>query len=143
MVPINYLAVLVSTALMMILGGLWYGPIFGKQWIGLMGFDPKKVAEMQAVGMSGMWKNYSMMALGALIMSFILAHAVIFANAYLGTSGIEGGLMTGFMSWIGFIAPVTLGTVLWEGKPWKLWVINTLYYLVGLLIVGALLSVWM
>ena len=143
MVPINYLAVIVGAAIMMVFGGLWYGPIFGKPWIALMGFDPQKVADMQKQGMSAMWKSYSLMALGALIMSYILAHAVIFGNAYLGTSGIYGGLMTGFMSWVGFVVPVSLGTVLWENKPWKLWFINSGYYFVGLLIVGALLSVWM
>jgi len=142
MVPVNYLAVIVSAALMMVLGGLWYGPILGKPWMTLMGFDPQKVADMQSKGMSGMWKNYAIMALGALVMSFVLAHAVIFANAYLGMAGVQGGLTTGFMSWIGFVAPVSVGTVLWEGKPWKLWFINTGYYFVGLLIIGALLSVW-
>jgi hypothetical protein len=142
MVPINYLAVLASTVIMMVLGGLWYGPIFGRPWIALMGFDPQKVAQMQAKGASAMWKSYALMALGALIMSFVLAHAVIFANAYLGTSGISGGLMVGFLNWLGFIAPVSLGTVLWEGKSWKLWFLNTGYYLVGLLIIGVLLSVW-
>ena len=142
MVPVNYLAVVVSAVLMMVLGGLWYGPLFGKQWIALVGFDAQKVADMQAKGMGAMWKSYAFMALGALVMSFVLAHSIIFANAYLGTSGIAGGLQGGFWNWLGFMVPVSLGIVLWEGKSWKLWALNAGYYLVGLLIIGTLLSIW-
>lgn len=142
MVPIDYLAVLASAIFMMVLGGLWYGPLFGKKWVALMGFDQQKVADMQAKGMGAMWKSYAFMALGSLIMSFVLAHSIIFANSYLGTSGVAGGLQGGFWTWLGFVAPVTLGTVLWEGKSWTLWALNVGYYLVGLLAIGALLSVW-
>ena len=142
MVPINYLAVLASTVFMMFLGGLWYGPLFGKQWIALMGFDPQKVADMQAKGMGAMWKSYALMALGALVMSFVLAHSVIFGAAYLNQSGMSVGLQAGFWSWAGFIAPATMGMVLWEGKSWKLWFINAGYYLVGLLVVGVILALW-
>ena len=142
MVPINYLAVLASAVVMMVLGGLWYGPLFGKKWIALMGFDQHKVADMRAKGMEAMWKSYAMMALGSLVMSFVLAHALVFAGTYLNVSDVSAGLQAAFWNWLGFIVPVTLGTVLWEGKPWTLWVLNAGYYLVGLLAIGVLLSVW-
>ncbi len=143
MVPVNYLAVLASAVFMMVLGGLWYGPLFGKKWIALMGFDQQKVADMQAQGMGAMWKSYALMALGALIMSYVLAHGLIFGNAYLGTSGVSGGLQGAFWYWLGFVVPVSMGSVLWEGKSWTLWTINAGYYLVGMLIIGSILSVWM
>ena len=141
-VPINYLAVLASGVAAMILGSLWYGPLFGKQWIALMGFDQQKVAEMQAKGMQAMWKNYALMFVGALIMAYVLAHGLVFGNAYLGTGGISGGLQGAFWYWLGFIAPVTLGVVLWDGKPWKLWFLNAGYYLVLLLVMSIILSLW-
>ena len=143
MVPINYLAVLASTVLMMVLGSLWYGPLFGKKWIELMKFDPTKVADMQAKGASAMWKSYALMGLGALVMSFVLANSVSFTSAVLGVTGVMAGLHAGFWSWLGFIAPATMGMVLWEGKPWTLWFIVSGYYLVGLLLIGSLLAVWM
>ncbi len=142
MVPINYLAVLVSTLVMMVLGALWYGPLFGKQWIALMGFDPEKVREAQEAGMKSMWRSYALMALGALCMSFVLSHTLIFASTYLHSEGIAAGIQVGFWTWLGFIAPVTLGSVIWEGKPWTLWAINAGYYLTGLLAIGVLLALW-
>ena len=139
MVPINYLAVLASTVIMMALGFLWYGPIFGKQWMVLMGFTTESIEAAKAKGMT---KSFALMALGALFMSFVLAHSLIFASAYLNISGIGAGLQAGFWSWLGFIVPVSLGSVLWDGKPWKLWFINAGYYLVGLLLIGTLLALW-
>jgi hypothetical protein len=75
-------------------------------------------------------------------MAYVLSHSIVFANFYLGTSGIYGGLMAGFWNWLGFVAPVTLGSVLWEGKSWKLWCFNNSYYLVMLLVMGVILSLW-
>ena len=139
MVPVKYFAVIASAVVMMILGGLWYGPIFGKQWASLMGWSDE---HMKAQIAKGMAKNYTIMALGALVMSFVLAHAVIFASAYLHVTGVSAGLQAGFWNWLGFVVPVSLGSVLWDGKPWKLWLINAGYWLVGLLLIGVLLAVW-
>ncbi|NJN52279.1 MAG: DUF1761 domain-containing protein [Gammaproteobacteria bacterium] len=30
---LNWIAIVVSTALAFVLGGLWYGPLFGKAWL--------------------------------------------------------------------------------------------------------------
>ena len=139
MVPINYWAVLVNVVLAMILGFLWYGPLFGKKWARLMGWSDEqsaaKMKESQAM-------NYALTALGSLLLSFVLSHNLIFASAFLGSSGIPAGLMTGFWNWIGFVAPVTLGSVLWDGKPWMLWIINNAYWLAMMLLMGVVLALW-
>jgi hypothetical protein len=139
MVPVNYLAVLVAGILAMVIGFLWYGPLFGKTWAAMMGFNETSMADAKAKGMT---KTYVINFIAALIMAYVLAHSLIFASAYTSTSGVSAGLMVGFWSWIGFIVPVTLGSVLWDGKPWKLWAINAGYYLVLLLVMGVLLAVW-
>jgi hypothetical protein len=143
MVPVNYWAVLVAAVLSMVLGSLWYGPLFGKTWIRLMGWSKSDV-EKGRKEMNGakMAKQYGIQAVGSLFMAFVLAHALVFAKAYLHEEGISAGLQTGFWNWLGFIAPVTLTSVLWEGKPWKLWLINNSYNLVTLMAMGVLLSLW-
>ncbi len=42
-VVINYWAVIVVAIINTVLGFLWFGPIFGKMWISLMGFTPEQV----------------------------------------------------------------------------------------------------
>lgn len=139
MVPVNYLAVLVAALANMVLGWLWYGPIFGKAWVSMMGFTPEKMEELKKKGMAA---PYVIMLVGSIVMSFVLANALIFAETYLKVSGVTAGIQAGFWNWIGFIAPVTMGVVLWEGKPWKLWLLNVSYYLVGLVMMGVILALW-
>ncbi|OHA21318.1 MAG: hypothetical protein A2849_03215 [Candidatus Taylorbacteria bacterium RIFCSPHIGHO2_01_FULL_51_15] len=138
-IPINYLAVLVCGVASMVLGSLWYGPLFGKQWIALSGMTPEQMEQGKKKGMA---KLYALSFLGSLLMAYVLAHSLIFASSYFETSGISAGLMAGFWSWLGFVAPVTLGSVLWDGKPWRLWILNNGYQLLLLLIMGAILALW-
>lgn len=138
-VPINYWAVLVSAIASMVLGFLWYGPVFGKMWINLSGHTPQN---SDAAKKKAMTTGYVLGFIGALVMAYVLAHALVFAEAYLKASGVSAGLMAGFWNWLGFIAPVTLGMVLWDGKPWKLWILNNGYHLLNLLIMGVILALW-
>ncbi len=139
MVPINYFAVIINVVIAMGVGFAWYGPLFGKEWARLMGWhDEATIRKMQ----EGAGSSYALSALGALVMSFVLAHSIIFASTYLGTPGVFGGIQGAFWSWLGFIAPATLGTVLWDKKPWKLWVLNNGYWLVVLLLMGIVLGAW-
>jgi hypothetical protein len=134
-VPVNYFAVVASAIAAMVLGYLWFGPLFGKQWAHMSGVSMER---MQKGGMS----SYLIMFAGALLMAFVMSHSLIFASSYLGEVGISAGLMSGFWNWLGFVAPVSLGIVLWESKPWKLWAINAGYYLVVLCVMGIILSLW-
>lgn len=139
MVPVNYLAVVVSAVAAMVLGFLWYGPVFGKMWAKEMGWTPEA---MEAAKKKSMTKQYALQALGALVMAFVLSHALVFASTYLHESGISAGLQTGFWNWLGFVVPVTLTAVLWDGKSWKLWGLNAGYYLVTLCVMGVILALW-
>lgn len=138
-VPINYLAVLVAAISSMVVGSVWYGPLFGKQWMMLSGMTGEK---MKAAKAKGMGKSYGLMFVGSLVMAYVLAHSLVFASTYLDASGASAGVMTGFWNWLGFVAPVTLGTVLWDGKPWKLWVLNNAHYLISLVVMGVILAMW-
>ena len=86
----------------------------------------------------GMAARYLINFIGALVMAYILAHIVKFAGAM----DLWGGLQVGLWIWLGFIATVALGSILWEGKSVRLYLINVLYYLVQLSAMGAILAVW-
>ena len=134
-VSINYLAVLAAAVASMVIGFLWYGPLFGRQYMALMNFDKKKMQEMKKKGMG---KTYALAFLTSLIMGYVLAHFVNYVQA----STIADGAVLGFWIWIGFFATTQLGVVLWEGKPVKLYAIKTLNELVTLAVMAAILAVW-
>jgi hypothetical protein len=136
-VDINYLAVLVAAIAAMAIGFLWYGPLFGKEWARLMGFgklSKKELENMKAKGKKAMPFQFA----ASLIMSYILAHFVDYTQA----ATFMDGAVAGTWLWLGFIATVQIGSVLWEGKPVKLYAINTLHYLVALIVMGGILAVW-
>ena len=54
---INYWAVLVCAVLAMALGFLWYGPLFGKKWMNIVGVGPADLAARQKM-MQNVWKLY-------------------------------------------------------------------------------------
>ena len=129
----------------MVLGWLWFGPLFGKQWMATMGWTPERMAAMRndPAMKNKMMRGYALMAVGALLMAFVLSHSIVFAGSYMAVSGISAGLQAALWSVVGFIAPVLLGAVLWENKPWKWWFIMVGYYLADLLVMGVILGMWM
>ena len=135
-VNINYLAVLVAAVAAHILGFLWYGPLFGKQWMAMMGMDKKKMQEAKKKGMGA--QTWIVMIVGTLLTSFVLAHFVKYLNA----ETIADALELAFWTWLRFFGAVMLGTVIWEGRPWKLYFLNTAYWLVNLCIMASILTLW-
>ena len=135
-ITINYLAVLVAAITSMIVGYLWYGPLFGRQWRHLMGMTK------EAMSQKSMTQTYTIMFISVLVMAGVLAHNLVFGSAFLNLSGVTAGIQVGFWNWLGFVVPVSLGTVLWDKKPWKLWFINAGYYLVVMVKMGIILALW-
>ena len=140
METVNYLAVLVAGVASMVVGFLWYGVFFKKQWMEMMGITTESMAGMKMSANMA----YLIQFVASLVMACVLARLINWGLIYYPeVSALKVGIYVGFWAWLGFVAPVTLGVVLWENKPWKLWFINASHYLVGLLVMGAVLSFWM
>jgi hypothetical protein len=133
MMDVNWLAILAAGIINMIVGSLWYSPLlFLKPWMATL---PKKDKENKNVNMG---KIYGIMFVGALVMAYVMAMFTKVSN----TTMIDTGALLGFWIWLGFVVPVQLGGVLFEERPWKWFAITAGYYLVVLILIGALLSVW-
>jgi hypothetical protein len=129
---INYLAVLVAAILSMVIGAVWYSPgVLGKQWMKLVG---KKQKDLQ----KGANTAYAVATIGFLLLAYVLAHFV----DYTGATTVASGLQVGYWVWLGFVAPTAAISTAFSQKPRQLWLIDVGYYLVALLVSGALLAVW-
>jgi hypothetical protein len=131
-VHVNFLAVFAAALANYFIATIWYAVLFSGVWKKLTG-----ISEMKPMPV-----NIALVFIGSLVMSFILGHSIVFGNTYTHMSGVAGGMMGGFFSWLGFIAPVTLTNVLYEKRPWKLWLLDNAFWLVSLLVMGTILSVW-
>jgi hypothetical protein len=132
-IHVNYLAIFVAAIANYLIATIWYAVIFGKVWQKLTGITDMKPAPV----------NILLVLAGSFILSFVLYHSIVFGNSFLKMSGIAGGLMGGFFGWLGYIAPVTLSTKLYEKKPWGLWLLDNGFWLISLLIMGSILSFWL
>ena len=129
---VNLIAVLGAAVAAMVIGSLWYGPLFGRHWMRLMGFSKK---DMQNAKQKGIGKLYLINFLAGIVTAYVLAVLVEGAT-------ISAALMTGFWIWLGFFAAVMVGTILWEGKPLSLYFLNVFYWLVNVEAMAVILSIW-
>ncbi len=139
-VEINYLAVLLSTLASVVLGFLWFGPLFGKQWMRLAGLQMP--GEITKAMKRSMMQSYAIVAISSFVMAAVLAHILFYVTEFSDVTGVDTGITTALWAWLGFVVPATLGSVLWEGRAWKYWFITAGFWLVALVIDGAILAVW-
>ncbi len=130
---VNYIAILVVGVISFLLGAFWYSPkLFAKQWMNAIG----KTEEELKSGASAM--TYVITFVVWIIATYVLA---VFVH-YSGASTFGYGMLAGFLCWFGFFASLSLIMSLFEQKPKQLWLINTSYILVALLISGGILAIW-
>ncbi|MEK6858895.1 MAG: DUF1761 domain-containing protein [Nanoarchaeota archaeon] len=132
---VSILPVIVAAIVSFMAGWFWYSSVlFGGVW----------AREMKR-SKAGASKNNSMVVsmIVGLIAQIVMAWMLAFLVSLSGAIGVLGGISMGFWVWLGFVATITLGSVLWEGKSITLFLINATHWLVALLIQGAIIGYWM
>ena len=113
------LAAVAAAVASMILGGLWYGPLFGKIWMRFMGWNPSDTALMKKMKKK-MVGGYIGMFASNLVMAVALFFIILFTQAF----SYPIAIMIAGIIWLGFQVPITMGDQLWGGKPWGLFWMN-------------------
>lgn len=131
-VTINYVAILVTVIVNMILGALWYSPVlFANAWMKEIG---KKMDDLKGGASTG----YIIAVVADIVMAYVMAHFV----KYAGATTAAAGAMTGFWLWLGFVAAVMAMSYVFEGRSAKLFWINAGLNLVTFVVTGTILAVW-
>jgi len=129
---LNIWAILAGAIAYMIIGMIWYSPsVFGRRWARLTGL---KKSQLKST-----WASYFIAMLAALVTSFVMAK---FIDWFQIDSARQGAIM-GIWIWAGFVATVLINTVLWEKKKFSLYLINSMHYLLSLVVMGAILAKWL
>ena len=128
----NHWAILVSAIIQWLLGALWYSPpLFAKPWMAALKIQKGSNSKGMVAGMISSF-------IGSLLLSLMLAHVVLWS----GSTTYACGALIGFILWLGFIAAPQFPQGIYEGRPFRLFAINTGYWLVAMLVTGGLLAVW-
>lgn len=140
MLQLNFWAILLCAILAMVLGFVWYGPLFGKKWMAVMNAEKMSEAEKKKM-MKDSWKLYSIQFLLTLFELYVLAW-------YVGTlSGMSSGIHTAFSIWLAFLVPTLAGSAMWGGDTkkvaWNRFLIQAGYQFILFMLAGYILTIRM
>lgn len=133
---INYLAVFIAGLSTMLVGSVWYNPkVFGNTWMKLAKIDKKQTEK-------GEIKPMIIAFVMSFITAFILAHFSFLAYQYYSYSFLSISLITSFLLWIGFTAVRIITHDAFEGRLWKLTILNISHELVTILVMGLIIGLF-
>jgi hypothetical protein len=126
---IHWLGVVAAAALGFVVGGLWYGPVFGKAWAAARGIGAELKEGFNAPLV------YGLVALLNLFSSFILDHVL---STY-GAPDLNLSVMIAGGLALGFILPAMAVNYLFSRLSLKLYAIDAGYWLLVYSLMGAVL----
>lgn len=127
---LNYLAILASAVVAMVIGVLWYSPmLFGATWARLLGMRPEA---MQHDTMNYVWSFVA-----DLVSAGALAHILKWANII----ELKDALCVAFVVWL-VVAAAFYCNAAWSRRPLEVAHIDAGYKLVALLAISAVLTLW-
>lgn len=129
---VNWAAVAGAAVAKFAIGAVWYSPpAFGPRWGALVGVMPDAFKARMATAM------VTDLA-ASVVVAWVLANVLKFTGA----AGLIPGARVSFFLWLGFVAAPLLSTTAYEGRPIALFAINAGYWLVAMLVMGALIGAW-
>jgi len=131
MPEVNYLAVIAAAVATFLLGGLWYSPaLFGKAWQREAGVPDERM------------KNANMVMVFGLTFMLSLIAAWVFALFLGPRPPLSLGLGAGFAAGLCWVAASFGINYLFEGRSFRLFLINGGYHTLQFTIVGLILALW-
>jgi hypothetical protein len=128
---LNWLAIIAAAVSAFILGGLWYSPLlFAKRWMKETGITEESTKNTNMV------KLFFLAFILSLIASFFLA-MFIGSNA-----GAGFGALAGFMAGLGWVFTFMGISYLFEARTLAHFLINSVYSIVCLTLMGLIIGLW-
>ncbi len=119
------LAVIGAAFVSVIIGIIWYHPrVFGGVWMRLSGITPEMAERAK--------RRKPIHVIFGFLASILVAYVLFWFGAAWSVYDWATALQLAFWCWIGFVVPLLLGSVIWEQRPFRLYLINVFYWLVAL-----------
>lgn len=129
-IEINFWVVVLAAVASSVLGMIWYSKgFFGKSWAKMMGLTEEHMKQAKD---KGMVKFMIAGLLLDLLLAYALAHFIGLNKVT--TSSSLWSLV--WWLWVGLMVPIFAGAMVWEKRPFQLFLINALYRLIGLMLMG-------
>lgn len=128
MVHIDFLTVLITAIVYMIIKAVWYSSfLFGKTWL--------KLNEVKVKDIRSKFVTYPLNFVVALILSYFLS----LIEVYIGATSFWDGVVAGFVLWFGFVFTTQVPSIIWVKSSYKLFLIRNGFLLLVFMVMGAIL----
>ncbi|NNF26961.1 MAG: DUF1761 domain-containing protein [Gemmatimonadetes bacterium] len=125
---INLVPALIAGIVTFLLGGLWYGPLFGAKW-------------MASVGVTAADLKPPVFATGFLSYIVLAGSLSVLLN-WTGADSIGAGMVVGLVAWVGTALALGANTAAFSGRPRRAFAIESAFQLVAFLAIGGILGGW-
>lgn len=133
MASVNFIAVLAAAFASFMLGWIWYGMLFQKQWMAATGKTDEECNDtVMPVGLMAM--TFAALVVMALMLAGIIGH--LGASAY----SVKNGIISGAAVWLGFVITTMLVNHGYGGIKRQLTVIDGGHWLAVLVLQGAIIG---
>jgi predicted CDP-diglyceride synthetase/phosphatidate cytidylyltransferase len=122
-VELSLVAILVAIVVNMVVGMLWYGPLFGNMWLKLVG---KKKSEVKMESSDIMWS-----LLGGLVFATGLAFLIEYITPLVDMSEYMAAVFVAVLGVVGFSVPLGINLVVWNGRKIELFWLDLAHQLTG------------
>jgi hypothetical protein len=130
----NYLAIAVAAIACFVFEAIWY-TIFMHPWLDGIGRTSEWL--MSAAGYNPVLQ-YST----ALISAALIAFGISCLTQHTGEQTASRGIMVAAMLWFILVLPIFCTEYVFEVRPWSLLGINAGFWLLGMILMGAIVGAW-
>lgn len=123
---LDWLAIGIAAFLNMVIGFVWYSKwLFGSSEI----CQKKESTQCRVLSM-----------FYGIVLSLVIAFFLAFFEGYLAVTTVSDGMFVGFCLWLGFVVTTQISSVIWQGRNFKLFLIDTGYKLLSFLVMSGIIG---
>jgi Protein of unknown function (DUF1761) len=129
---VNWVAVIAATVAYSVIGFVWFSrQVFGLRWAASIGRELPAPGQVPVTSL-----------VGSVVVGLVSAYVLALLSGAAGAATLVDGVKLGFLAWLGFAATSSFGGVLFEGRNTTWWTISAGYWLVALVVMGAIIGYW-
>jgi hypothetical protein len=139
MAGMNILVIIAAAVAAWLAGAVYYTAL-AKPWVAAQGLTVEQHKAMMDArrGTIHAWLPFVLAFLADLVMACVMSGLI----GHIGAYSLRGGIISAAFVWVGFVLTTIIVNNAFAGRRYMLTVMDSLHWLLGLLVIGAIVGVW-
>jgi len=144
MPTINWLAIIVAGLIPSIMGAIYYGPIFEKQWLSSLGKTKEEMVPKNMAITYGLALLMAMLLASTMKMVIEMVHRDVVNGemVFTSTHNFGHGAFHGIFMCLTLVVPVVGSLSLFQKNSGKNIILNVIFWLITMALMGGVLDAW-